>query len=99
MPIVLGVIEPVADDKLVRDLEPDVGDHYGAHTALGLVEECGDSNASGFALLEDAEQIRQRNAGIHDVFYDEYVGILDGDVEILRQLYFAGTGFPFSVGG
>jgi hypothetical protein len=50
------------------------------------------------ALLQQLRQVIQSDAGIDDVFDNQNVRTLHGDVEILRDANFAGTGFRGSVG-
>jgi len=83
--VALGVVEAVADDEFVRDLETgvvgvDIGD-----AAVGLVKEDGDLEIFGFALLEDAEKVFEGHAGVEDVFDDDDGAAVDAGIEIAGE--------------
>ena len=49
--VLLGVVEAVAYDELVGNLEADITDVHGAQAALGLVHEGGDADGVRPALI------------------------------------------------
>ena len=97
--ITFGVVEAVTDDEIVGDLETDVISFHLLDAARRLIEERGDAQGFGFALLEDAQQVRQGDAGVENVFNHDYVEAFDAAIEIFQQADLAGTFFIFSVAG
>ena len=71
--VALGVVEAVADDELVRDVEADVADRHVDLGGLGLAQQRADLDRGRAARPEVAQQPGQRQAGVDDVLDDEDV--------------------------
>ncbi len=67
--------------------------------AVGLIEQRGDADRARLALLQEVDQVGQGDAAIHDIFDDQQIGALDGEIEILGDLDFARAGLAFAVAG
>src|SRR5712692_5440785 len=88
--VTLGVIEAVAHHELVGDLEAHVVGLDLPDPALGFIEQRGNTQRAGLALLEDAAEVVQRQAGVEDVLDQDDVQPLDTGVEVLGQAHLAG---------
>src|SRR3712207_9243409 len=62
VPVALGVVEAVADDEGVRNPEAAVVDLHVALAPLVLVEERGEAHALRAALVEAADEERDRKS-------------------------------------
>ncbi len=69
--VALAVIESVADHKFVRDLKSDVVSFHLVHAPRRLVEQRGNAQNLRLALLQDSQQIAQREAGIENILDQE----------------------------
>jgi hypothetical protein len=88
--VALGVIEPEANDEFVGDGETDVVRLNGGDAPFWFVEQNGDAQMLGFALLKNAKEILHGHTGVKNVFDDEYGFPLDTGVEISREAYLTG---------
>lgn len=80
--VAFAVIEAVADNEFVGNFKAaiigvDVGD-----AALGFVEEDGDAEVLGFALLEIVEEVFESEAGVEDVLDDDDGFAFEAGVEV-----------------
>src|ERR1035438_2126443 len=85
IPIALGVVHGVADDKGGGNGEAHIIGLDLLDAARGLVEQSGDAESFGALLQEELAQVGKGEASVEDVFDDEYVLALDGLVEILDE--------------
>src|ERR1035438_5818709 len=97
VPVALGVVHAVADDKEVGNGEAHIIGLDLLDAARGLVEQSGDAESFGALLQEELAQVGKGEASVEDVFDDEYVLALDGLVEILDELDRAGGAHALSV--
>src|SRR5690242_2291350 len=73
VPILFRVVEPVADDELVLDVEPDVLDRHLDAAPRRLAQKARGAKRARTARLEDVLQIGERQPGVDDVFDDDDV--------------------------
>src|ERR1039458_2720909 len=97
--IFLGVVQTVTHYEFVGNLESHVVDVDGAQAAFGLVEQRGDADGVGLALIEQMHEVVESDARIDDVFDDQDVGPFQRNVEVLRDLDFPGAGSALPIGG
>src|SRR5262249_42480052 len=88
--VALGIVEPVADDKFVRNdkaniIGSDIGD-----AAFCFVQENRDFQAFWLTLLQNTQQILQGQPGVEDVFHNQDHLAFDAGVEILVEFDLAG---------
>src|SRR5258708_2991924 len=85
--ILLRVVEAVADDEAVGNVEAQVGrlDHLVAR--LRFIQQRADAHAGWAALLQALHQIAQREAGVYDVLDDQHVLPRDRRLQILEDAY------------
>src|SRR5580704_17127627 len=88
-PIIFRIVEPVSDDELVWNLEPDIIHLNRTLPALRLVEQGRNAQRLRFPLGEELKQVAQRHAAIDDIFDDYDIVPFDGNVQILREPDFA----------
>ena len=86
----LVIIQPVSDDKLVRNLESLVVDIDLAFPSVRLVQQRTKLYGSRLSALKVFQQIAQGVAGIDDVLHNEHVLVHDRIIQILDQLDDAG---------
>ena len=86
-----GVVEAVADDELVLDLESDIFDLDVDLAAAGLAQQAGGPQDFRVAGAQDILQVVQREARVDDVFDDNDVAALQRRVEVFEQPHFAGA--------
>src|SRR4051794_7007845 len=88
--VALAVVETVADDEAVRNLEADIA-RLELHLApLGLRQQRADLDRGRVARAEAPQEVLQREPGVDDVLDDEDVTALERDVEILEDPHDAG---------
>src|SRR5437868_13055855 len=92
VPIVLRIIEAVADDEVVLDTEPDVLDLDVDLAPRRFAEKARRAQRLRSARAQNLLQIHQRQPGVDDVFDDHDVAALERGIEILQQPDLAGTG-------
>src|SRR5215212_2988118 len=95
IPVTTVVVEPVANDELVRNVETDVGHIHGAPDRLRLAERGHDFEAGGASGKQVADQIGEGQARVDDVLNDQHVHTGDVGAQILENPYHArglGTG-------
>src|SRR6185312_5834776 len=91
--VALGVVDAVADDELVRDLEADPTRLHVDLAPRRLVEQGADLDAAGVAGGEDVEHVPQGAAGVDDVLDHQQVAALDLAAQVLEDANFtAGFG-------
>ena len=87
--VTLGVVQAVADDELVGDVEADVGDvDVGAH-GVGLAQQRAHPQRPRMPGREVAQQPGQRQPGVDDVLDDQHVAVVDVAVEVLEDPHHA----------
>src|SRR5215472_17070575 len=87
--VALGVVQPVADDKFVRDAEADVISHDRLFAARWLVQQGGNLERLRLMRQQNALQIGEGEAGIQDVFHQNYVLVAQGMVYVFRKPHLA----------
>src|ERR1017187_407672 len=97
--VFFGVVQPVTHYKFVGDLEADVVDVDGPQAAFGLVEQGGDADGVGLALVEQMHEVVESDACIHNVFDNQDVGAFERNVEVLGDLDFTGAGSALAISG
>lgn len=85
VPVLLRVVEAVADDELVGNVEADPLDVDRDLGRLGLPQEGADLQGGGLAGAEVRQQPGQGQAGVDDVLDDQDVLALDVGVEVLED--------------
>src|SRR3954468_21324758 len=85
VPVPLGEVEAVADDELVGDLEADVAHRHGDLAPRRLGQQGADLEGGGLARFQVADQVREGQARVDDVFDHEHVAALDVDVEVFQD--------------
>ena len=88
--VVVGIVESVADNELVRDREAAKIGLQALTVAILLVEEGDRGDAGGVARGEELAQIFHRQAGVDDVLDDDDMAAGDVVVEILDQAHDTG---------
>ena len=87
--VALGVVEAVADDELVGDVEADVGDvDVGAH-GVGFAQQRAHAQRPRPPRGQVAQQPGQRQPGVDDVLDDQHVAVVDVAVEVLEDAHHA----------
>ncbi len=94
---ILGVVEPVAHDELIRNPEAGVGHIHRALASVRLGEQRRDAHRTRFTLRQQVAQIAERDATVDNVFHHEHVAAFDRQVEVPGELHFAGRGVVFAV--
>jgi hypothetical protein len=86
VPVALGDVEAVADEKLVRDREADVADGQVLdQAAVRPVEEGHDGKGRGLAEPQRLAEVVEGEPRVDDVLDDQHVPMRDFGVEILEQ--------------
>src|SRR3990170_1688865 len=85
VPVLLGEVQPVADDEVRRDLEAAV-----AHVDLdpldaGLPEQGADLQTRRATAAQVLEEVVQREARVHDVLDEQHVAPLEVVVQVLQD--------------
>src|SRR5205085_5675522 len=75
--VFLLVVQAVADYENIRNLEPQVGHRHFHPAGVRLAEQGTDPQALRTANLQLLQQIRERQAGIDDVFHNQDVAPRD----------------------
>src|SRR5580765_1664249 len=81
VPITLGIVEAESDHEFVRYDKTNVVSVDIGKSAFHLVQENCHAKILRFALLQNAEQIAQREPGIQDIFDDDHCLAFDAGVE------------------
>jgi hypothetical protein len=89
VPVLLGEIEPIADDEPVLDLEPDVVDRHVDQPARRLAQQARRAQVTRRPGAEDVLHVVEREARVDDVLDDYDVAPLERALEILQQLHLA----------
>ena len=97
--VALGVVHSIPDDEEVGNGEAYVVCFDFFDAAGGLVEEGGDAEGLWVLLEEELAQIGECEAGIENVFDDEYVFPLDGVVKVFDELDCAGGPLSLAITG
>ena len=97
--VALVVIETIANDEFVGDDEAEVVGANVGDAAFDFVEKDGDAEVLGLALFEEAKKIFEGEAGVENIFDDEYGTAFDADVEIFVEFHFAGGIGALAVAG
>src|SRR5215212_2388851 len=87
VPISLREVEAVADDELVGDVEPDVSNIELDLLDAFFAQERSDLERRGLAPREVLQQVLQCEAGVHDVFDDEHIAVLQVVIEVLEDAH------------
>ncbi len=90
MPKLLGMVEAVADDEVVVDLESEILDRHLRLSTGRFTEQAGGAQVARGASTYDVLEVLERPAGVDDVFDDQDGAACDVAVEILEQLNLAG---------
>ena len=91
MPELPGIVETVADNELVLDLETDVFNHDVHFAAAWLAQQARRPKGFRVAGAEHVLQVVEREPRVNDVFDDNDVSALERNVEILQEPNLAGT--------
>ena len=92
LPILLGVVEPVAHDEAIFDGEADVIHLHFDLPPRRLAQQTRRPQRLRIARAEDLLQVVQRQAGIDDVLDDDDVAAFEAVIEVLDQAHFARRG-------
>src|SRR3974390_522495 len=88
--VLLGVIEAVADNELVRNLEPDVIALQGELAPRWRVEQRSGFQAPRLARQKHLFQIRHGQPGVVNVFHEDDVLVLHSLIDVFQQAHFTG---------
>lgn len=69
--VLFGIIEPVADDEFVRNLNAAVVDGNVGEAAGGLAENGADADAGGFAEGKELPQMLQGQTGVDHILHQK----------------------------
>src|SRR5690348_15135830 len=93
----LGVVQSVSDNEFVWDGESDVIALHVLQAARGFIKQRRYAKCFGFALLQNAQQITDRESRVENVFDENHVESCDAAVEILQQPHLTGRFLSFSI--
>src|SRR5262249_32654021 len=99
IPVSLGVIETVSDHERIGNAKADISYFHGAHPPLRLIQQRRDAHRLGLPLLEQIDQVIQRNTAIDNILDDQHMRVLERDVEILGDLDFTRGRLALAVTG
>ena len=68
MAVCLAIVQAEADDEAIRQVEADVADWDVRQPVFGLVEQGANFKGRRPARSQGAQEIIQRQAGVHDIF-------------------------------
>src|SRR6266576_6460086 len=88
--VALGEVEPVADDKVIGDLETKIIDIDVLFAPLKFIEQRHQLNTGGATRFEICQQVGKGQTSVNDVLDYEYVATFYGHVQILHYADFAG---------
>src|SRR5262245_11482686 len=97
--VALGIVEPVTDDKFVRNDKADIIGSDIGDAAFSFVQERRDFQALWLSLLQNAQQILQGQPGVEDVFHNQDYLTFDAGVQVLVELDLAGGFGVLAVAG
>src|SRR6185437_10112683 len=97
--IPFAVVQSVTDHEFVGNRKPDVIGFDVLNAPRRLIEERRDFERLRLAFKQNAAKIAERQAGVENVFNENYVQTGDIAVEILVQADLAGGFLVFSVAG
>jgi len=83
--VVLGVVQTITHDELVRNRKAHVNSPGPAQPPFRLVEQRGDADRFRLALLEHVNQIGERDTAVDNVFNHKTFRTFDGNVEVLGK--------------
>lgn len=83
--VVVGVVQAVTDDELIRDAEAEVIGLEGVGLASFLFQETDGFERSRVAGAEEIFQVIQRQTGVDDVFHEDDMPAGDVGVDIFDQ--------------
>ena len=90
IPVFMGIVESVSDNKFIRDDKSRVIHIHILLTSLRLIQKGTQFNRLRSALLQIIEKVAQRISRIDNIFHNKNVSVLDRIVKILRDLYYSG---------
>src|SRR5262249_7080830 len=93
IPVQVDVVQAVAEDEDVLDLLPHVAGRQGHDTPRRPVEKRADVERTGRSLLDVRQQVREGQAGVHQVLDQDDVPTFDVDIEVLEDSH------PARIGG
>jgi lysophospholipase L1-like esterase len=97
--VALGVVDAIADDEFVGNVEADpFGGDIGL-AAAGLVEQGADFHAAGMARVENFQHMLERVAGIDDIFHHQHIAPGDLAAQILQNAHFPARCHGIAIGG
>src|SRR3954471_10508015 len=88
--VLLRVVQAVADDELVGDVEAEVADVEVHLLDAFLAQERGDLERGGLASGEVPQQVFERQARVDDVLDDQDVEVAEVVIEVLEDAHDAG---------
>ena len=81
----LGVVEPVADHKLIGNFKTDKLGVDVDHPAIGLIQQDAQRKRCGIALFEPLQEVIERPPTVDDIFDHQHVLSLNGVIEVLKD--------------
>ena len=85
IPVPLGVVEPIADDELIGDIESDVPGFDVHLDGVWFAQQRENLERCRLARPKVLQQPRQGETGIENVFNDQDVSTLNVPVKILQN--------------
>src|SRR6266536_2715656 len=99
LPVALPVVQPVPDDELVGQVEPDILHRYLHLDRVRLAQQCHHLDTRGRPALQVFHQPGQGEPGVDDVLDHDHMPAGDVPVQVLEDAHHAGRGGPLSVRG
>ena len=83
VPVLLLVVQPIADNEAVGNFETHVGQRHVHFACLALVQQRADTQARRSPGLQCPQQVAQRGPGVNNVLDDQHVPAFDTHVQVL----------------
>src|SRR6185437_168991 len=91
IPVAFGEVQPVANHELIRNLKAHVISLDGSCTARGFIQQRSDLKRPWLMRAKVFAQESQRQAGIKNVFHQDYIYIAQRSGYVFDQLHFTGS--------
>src|SRR6202050_1729834 len=95
--IAFCVIQAVAHHKFVGDFKTDIVRLHIFNPARRLIQKRGYAQSLRLSLLQNAQEVAQRQASIQNIFDHHNVETLDAAVEVFQNAYLPRRLFSFAV--
>src|ERR1700691_2231666 len=85
--IKLLVIESIADHEAIRNFETAIANRNIREASRRPVEQRANMQAARTARAQRAQQVTQRQPGVHDIFHQQHILVLDAVIEVLENAH------------